>query len=115
MVPGINKAMNQTKATTVYVCNVATEIGETQGFNVADHVITLQTPTDNHIVEWVLVNNNIVDIGDRFEGDNVMISIDKVPYAKIASSDLIDINHPVRHDSQKLAQLIMDIYHSRIN
>ena len=115
MVPGINKAMNQTKATTVYVCNVATEIGETQGFNVADHVITLQNHTDNHIVEWVLVNNNIVDIGDRFEGDNVMISIDKVPYAKIASSDLIDINHPVRHDSQKLAQLIMDIYHSRIN
>lgn len=115
MVPGIHKAMNQSKAAKIYVCNVATEIGETQGFDVTDHVITLQKHTYHHIVEWVLVNDNMIDIGDRFDGDNVMISVDEVPYARIATADLIDIDHPVRHDSQKLAQLIMDIYDSRIN
>ena len=34
-------------------------------------------------------------------------------HSKLVMDDLVDPGHPVRHDSQKLAQVIMDVYDGR--
>ena len=31
-------------------------------------------------------------------------------YAELRQSDLVDVDHPLRHDSEKLAKIIADVY-----
>ena len=56
LVSGIRKAIMETKATRMYACNVATEIGETQGFDVSDHIAALQKHTNPGIVDLSLIH-----------------------------------------------------------
>jgi uncharacterized cofD-like protein len=57
LVPGIRDAVVNTPALRIYVCNVATQTGETEGFDLADHVDALIAHTDPRIVDVVLANN----------------------------------------------------------
>ena len=109
MVPGIRDALLNTPALKIYVCNVATEIGETQHFSIEDHVEALIKHTDENIIDYVIANNNIVDIGDRFMGSSVPISNKIIRGVLVEYADLLDVDHPVRHDSNKLAKSILKI------
>ena len=109
MVPGILDALLTTTALRIYVCNVATEVGETQNFFVEDHVNALMKHTDENILDYVIANNNIIDIGDRFMGNSVPVSNEIISNVQVAYTDLLDTNHPVRHDSNKLAEFILSI------
>ncbi len=42
LVKGIAEALRATSAYKIYVCNVATQLGETDSFTVADHVLALE-------------------------------------------------------------------------
>ena len=111
MVPGIKDAILKAKAQKAYVCNVATEIGETQGFNVSDHVKVLQEHTNEKILDIVIANNNITEIGDQFEGEAVPMSATSIEGITVIYDDLIDSTHIIRHDSDKLATSLLKIIH----
>ena len=110
MVSGISEAVRKTAATVVYVCNVATQVGETGGYTLAEHVAALRRHTFEGIADYVVGNSNPPDIGDRFEGDGVVHDGSPVRNTTILLSDLVDDSHPVRHDSDKLADAIMQIH-----
>lgn len=113
LVSGIRKAIMETKATRMYACNVATEIGETQGFDVSDHISALQRHTNPRIVDWVIANNNTGDIGKEFKGESVHLSTNDENNPQIATGDIVDRVHPVRHDPHKLAKLVLDVYEGK--
>ena len=110
MVSGISEAVRNTSATVVYVCNVATQVGETSGYTLAEHVAALRRHTFEEIADYVVANSNPPDIGDRFEGDGVVHDGSPVKNTTILLSDLVDDSHPVRHDLGKLADAIMQIH-----
>lgn len=110
MVSGISEAVRNTSATVVYVCNVATQVGETGGYTLAEHVAALRRHTFEGIADYVVGNSNPPDIGDRFEGDGVVHDGSPLKNTTILLSDLVDDSHPVRHDSNKLADAIMQIH-----
>ena len=109
MVPGIRDALLNTSALRIYVCNVATEIGETRNFSIEDHVEALIKHTDENMLDYVIANNHITDIGDRFKGNAVPISNQIIRDVQVVYADLLDVDHPVRHDSNKLAKFILKI------
>jgi len=109
MVPGIRDALLTTTALRIYICNVATEVGETQNFLIEDHIDALMKHTDENILDCVIANNNIIDIGDRFMGNAVPVSNEIVSNIHVEYADLLDSDHPVRHDSNKLAEFILRI------
>jgi uncharacterized cofD-like protein len=111
----ITDALRESDATKIYVCNVATEKGETEGFSVADHVRTLQLHTFPTIADYVVTNDNVVELGPEFAGKPVAATDESPPNVRIVSEDLVDASHPVRHDSTKLAQVVLDVYHGREN
>jgi uncharacterized cofD-like protein len=115
LVSGISKATMETKATRIYACNVATEIGETQGYDVSDHIAALQQHTNPTIVDWVIANNNIGDLGEGFKGQPVQLSSFVENNLKIAEGDIVDTDHPVRHDPHKLAKLVLEVYEGKIS
>ena len=110
LVDGIADALRQSAALKVYVCNVATQKGETDGFNVEDHVEAIQSHTFDTIVDYVIANSRPIDFGDRFLGDTVVSDGRPVRHARIVFRDVIDTDHPVGHDSANLARSIMELY-----
>ena len=111
LVPGIASALRDTAAPRVYVCNVATQVGETGGYTVAQHLDALRQHTFASVADYVVYNDTPVPFGDRFAGDPVVHDGVAVAGAKLIGRTLTDLEHPVRHDSEKLAEAIMDVYH----
>lgn len=54
---GICEALMNTKATVVYVCNLVTKHGQTDGFGVADHASELERIIGAHFIDILLYNN----------------------------------------------------------
>ena len=109
MVRGIVDAIAESKGLKYYICNVATEIGETQHFNVVRHIEVLERYLGSEILDMIIANDNITDIGEQFRGEAVDPSTGSTKHI-IATSDLLDEEHKVRHDSGKLAKFIMENY-----
>ena len=57
VVPGIREAIAASGALVVFVCNVATQPGETGGFDLADHLDALDRHGAGHLPDIVLANN----------------------------------------------------------
>jgi uncharacterized cofD-like protein len=111
LVEDITRAIRASRALRVYVCNVATQKGETDGFSVGDHVEALQRHVGRDVFHHVLVNDNFnVELNPNTE----LVSLDHDAEGgyQVVSADLIDPRTPWRHDPQKLARHLMDFYYS---
>ncbi len=113
LVPGITEALKASSAQTMYVCNVATEDGETGGFTMTDHVRALQRHTFPTIADWVIANGNLAEPGAQFNSQAVPPSEGDLPDVRVVTADLIDPGHPLRHDAERLARVVIDVYHGR--
>ncbi len=109
LVEGISEALRHSAAPKVYVCNVATEVGETQGYAVAEHLATLQRHTFDTIADFVIANNTPRQLGPLFEGQPVISDGTGLNHAEIVLAELTDADHPVRHNSEKLANAVIDV------
>jgi len=110
LVRDIAQAVAASRATKVYVCNVATQLGETQGYSVVDHVEALNAHVGEHLFPIVLANNNL---GIEFDAPSgvKLVTVDTPPKAgyRIVALDLIDPIHPWRHASDKLARALLKL------
>ena len=110
LVTGIASAIRRSAARKIYICNVATEKGETEGYSVADHVGTLQNHTFPTIADYVLANHSAATPMPGLTGKPVALAGENLRYVQLVERDVVDAIHPVRHDPAKLAQAIMDVY-----
>lgn len=113
LVSGVTQAIRESAALKLYVCNVATQHGETAGYTILDHAEALCRHTFSGIADYVVANNNHLELGSKYLGDMVKDDGRILVNSKLVMGDLVDPDHPVRHDSQKLAQVIMDVYDGR--
>jgi len=113
LVDGIAKALAATEALRVYVCNVATQPGETDGFRVSDHVRALLNHLRERPIDVVLANNNLTgDIKPEWGVQHVVADADDLADLGIRT-DLFDVVNPgnaLRHSPEKLAAAIMQVY-----
>ncbi len=61
LVPGIAQAIRHTRARRVYVCNVAAEQGETDGYSIGDHLAAIERHIGRDTVDMVLANCTPID------------------------------------------------------
>ncbi len=112
LVPDLVHAIRASRALKIYICNVATEKGETIGFDCGAHIRVIE----DHISEGLF---DITIANDQYHGilpptiDWVKIEPDLNQRHSICSADLADSLYPWRHDANKLAQLIIDLYQER--
>jgi uncharacterized cofD-like protein len=108
LVPDLAQALISSPAIKLYVCNVATQTGETEGYNVADHVDALRQHVGDEMITTVVANGTF--IGSRPPGAGVdwvrLPDREAVDY-QLITYDLVDRQYPWRHDSHKLAQALM--------
>src|SRR3990167_8871319 len=108
----ICRAVASSRAKKIYILNVSTERGETEGYTVLDHIKTLVEHSDPQIFDYCLVNSRLIlkSSGKRLgEVKNITAEEDKIGRYKIERADVIDDKNPLYHDSEKLARVILDI------
>lgn len=57
LVPEILQAIKESNAPCLYICNIMTQPGETEGYTVSDHVKALIEHVGKNVIDYVLVNN----------------------------------------------------------
>jgi uncharacterized cofD-like protein len=116
LLPEIRAAVLASSAPRIYVCNVATQDGETSGFDLADHVEALERHASSGIVDIVLANNRTrsgASRGGEGEGDPDAIrlrwppNIERPP--RLILDDLVDPDQPSHHDAARLAAAIIRV------
>jgi uncharacterized cofD-like protein len=104
--------MRASKALKIYVCNIATQEGETDSFTTYDHIRALEGHVGSDLFDVLLCNNNF---SGTLNATSTWVRVDEkfLSDDRAHTADLADAAFPWRHDSQKLAQVIMDIYDER--
>ncbi len=110
LVRGMRQALKTTRAPVVYVCNVANQPGETEGYDVRDHLLALERHIGRGIIDVVLANSAFPALGS--DSVTQFVPLGSLEHLPLISQDLIDQERPWRHDSGKLAKTILTIHSS---
>ena len=115
LVDGIRRAIEMSKALKAYVCNVATQRGETDAFSVSDHCRALHEHVDASLFHYVVANDNITGNGmpQAWHAEPVRIDRARVNGTAIVAADVISEDNRYHHDTEKLATALMDLYYQR--
>jgi len=112
LVPDLAEAIRASRALKMYVCNVATEPGETEHFSSLDHVRTLEDHVGTGLIDITVVNQHYEG---KLPSDVEWVSLDEEIFEDLTiyHADLVDTLHPWRHDSKKLAKVVIELYEER--
>lgn len=106
-------------AIKVYVCNVATQPGETDGFGVVDHVNALRNHIGPGLFDYVIYNSNYSSEAlVNPEWKVTVVKLDpqlaaRYPNIEWVPADVVRDDNPLRHDPAKLAEAVMRLYENR--
>jgi uncharacterized cofD-like protein len=112
LVPDIRKAFLASRAEKIYVCNVATQHGETDGYSVTDHYEALerhigQTPA----FDFILANSNVAGpLPSEWHSQPVALPERTPKGVRVVTRDVVSDANRYRHDSTKLAAALLRLY-----
>lgn len=111
LVPDVLEAIRASNALKIFVVNIATQRGETNAYTCSDHVRALESHTGPGLVDIVACNRK-TDLPMPPGTDWVQLD-DELDNVSLYAADLVDIEHPWRHDSEKLARALIDLLNER--
>jgi uncharacterized cofD-like protein len=111
LVPAIRDAICASHAPRLYLCNVATQPGETDHYTVSDHMRQLR----HHAGEafTAVLANDHYDVVQPPSGNAQWVTLPpahEVRTYQLFSGDIVDSTHPWRHNPEKLAARLMAVY-----
>jgi len=118
VIQGITNAVKKNKrAQKIFICNVSTERGETQGYDIEDHLRALKIHSYNKIVDYCLINNKLISKSFKEhklgEVKNITTSKKEILQTRIIKKNIINDHDPLYHDSSKLGKAIWEIINAR--
>lgn len=101
-------ALHASRAVKVYICNIATQVGETDSYTCYDHVRSLEEHVGDGIFDVVLCNDNY---SGQLNDDSHWVRVDEksLSDSRVRCADLTNRSFPWRHDSVKLAETLISI------
>jgi uncharacterized cofD-like protein len=121
LVTEISKAIRASEAVKLYICNVATQPGETDNYTVDDHMQSIEAHTNTeskknqkYIFEFALVNDNLkYSIPASMKLQPVLPVQPGHAGYEVVAVDVVDEQYPWRHDPIKLANQLMRWYKNK--
>lgn len=114
LVDGVAEALCQSKAVKIYICNVMTQPGETDGYTASMHVKAILDHAGQRAIDYVLVNS--VPISPKMQeyyADQgaypVVVDEDALNDLGVGfvKADIISETNVIHHDSVKLSRNVM--------
>lgn len=118
LVPGVTEAIQAASAVKVFICNLMTQPGETDGMTARRHLEIVGQYAPELIFDHLLVNKTPVsdeqarryaEEGADQIGVHGSIDSDQIEGARVIFADLLDPGEKVRHDPDKLARAVLKI------
>ncbi len=123
LIKDIRRAITETKAKKIYICNLMTKPGETSNFDAIDHIREILRYLKGDYLDYIIISDN-----NRLSMDSVLkyskkgqfpvkvgdlSRIRKITRAKIIVSDVAHEKELIRHDSEKLKYVIFEIINKK--
>lgn len=113
LVPELRAALSATPALRVYVANVATQSGETEGYDLSDHVEALAAHGVGDIFDVVLANSNLAAGPDAELGVPVKLRWPPAGASRrprLVLDDVVDAANPHHHDPELVAAALLRLF-----
>ncbi|HEX3183311.1 MAG TPA: gluconeogenesis factor YvcK family protein [Pyrinomonadaceae bacterium] len=117
LVAKVARVIGQSSATKIFVSNLMTQPGETDGYSAREHLETVRKYAPEIHFDFVVVNNRRISAeqAERYAAEGAyQIGIDETiddaldQTTEIMHADLLDDGEKVRHHSDRLAQVVMN-------
>ena len=119
LVDGVAEAIRKSKAIKIYICNVMSQPGETDGYTASMHAKAIIDHGGKGIIDYMLVNDSPISPAMQeyyaakgafpVEVDEEAINALGVGFVK---ADIINEQELIRHDPDKLSKAVMNmVYH----
>jgi uncharacterized cofD-like protein len=112
LVPDIAAAVRASQALKIFVCNVATQKGETVGYTCGDHVRVLENHLGGDLFD-IVVSNEQCEGTLPTDVQWVTAEDDLDDDFAVYRADVVDPERPWRHDGEKLARVLIDLLQER--
>ncbi|MDW7675886.1 MAG: uridine diphosphate-N-acetylglucosamine-binding protein YvcK [Bacillota bacterium] len=116
LVKGIPEALARSKAPVIYVCNVMTQPGETLRYSASQHIKALINHAGKNVIDYVIANTQpiSVEMMNKYGAEGAYpVKVDQSVISslgvKLIKADLVNQYNLVRHDSEKLANVIIEL------
>jgi uncharacterized cofD-like protein len=112
LISDIRDAVAAANGMRAYVCNVATQPGETGFYSAAQHLEALIAHVGDGLLDYVLLNDNhAARRPEGWLGQPVQVDVRRLEdfEVTIVEEDLVDVTNAHRHDPAKLAAALMRI------
>lgn len=116
LIEGMHEAIRQSKAIKIYVCNVMTQPGETDNYNASDHIKAIIDHTGEGIMNYCVVNVGRIPpkLLEKYkEEKSFPVIADEERIRSLGcepiKANVVDTKNVVRHNSSKLARIIVDL------
>ncbi len=109
LVEGMVEAIKASPALKVYVCNLASQTGETEGYTVDDYLRVIREHVGANLFDFVVVNSNTSHLPTGGQTQVIFRTSDGAghPEVRFIASDVVNTRIPSHHDPDKLARTIM--------
>ena len=115
LISDIARAIARSHAPRVYIANLMTQPGETTNYSVAAHLRALQDHVKPRIIDYVVANREKVSpvVARRYRREGATpVTVDvagsRKMGVKVLLGNLLDERDKIRHDSARLARLLLD-------
>ncbi|GIO32736.1 gluconeogenesis factor [Paenibacillus albilobatus] len=116
LVPKLAEAVMASEAIKIFVCNVMTQPGETDGYTVSDHLQAIYDHVGKHLFDYVIVNSGDIppQVQDKYAEKGakpVELDYDEVTSLgyKVIADTLVLFRTYLRHDADKLSRHIYQL------
>ena len=116
LIPEVRQALADSRAQVVYVCNVMTQPGETDGYTAADHLDALYRHGVEGLVDLVIVDDShlapdLLAGYERLGARPVPVDDDRLRRmgVKVVRAPVAAQSDVVRHDPERLAQALVRV------
>jgi uncharacterized cofD-like protein len=115
LVDRIGREIEASSAVKIYVCNVMTQPGETDGYTASDHVNALLRGAHANVCEIAVVNDELPrKLREAYaEEGQLPVQVDEEPLralgVRVVRANVISETQTVRHDSDRLAAVVVGI------
>ena len=109
LVEGMVEAIKASAALKLYICNLAAQPGETDGYGVQDYLRVIREHVGANLFDFVLVNSNTQHAPTGGQAAVVFRPADiaKHPEVRFIAADMVNVRKPSHHDPDKLSRTIM--------
>src|ERR1700674_3387376 len=109
LVEGMVEVLKASPALKVYICNLASQEGETDGYDVDDYLRVIREHVGSNIFDFVLVNSNNSFLPTGGQSQVIFRPEDSTrhPEVRFIGADVVNARLPSHHDPDKLARSLM--------